>query len=48
MKQKKAMLENLAKGIKYVADRVERKNSYTAIGFYKPQKAKKPHKLRQE
>lgn len=43
MNRKKTMLEKMAKGIKYVAERVEEKNSYTAIGFYKPQKAKKSH-----
>lgn len=48
MKRNKTMLDIVAKGIKYVAEHVEEKNSYTAIGFYKPQKAKKSQDYRQE
>ncbi len=41
MKQKNTILKKAAKGIKYVAERVDEKNSFTAIGFYKPQKPAK-------
>ena len=42
--KKNTMLEKAAKGIKYVAERVDEKNSFTAIGFYKPQKPAKNNK----
>lgn len=48
MSQKTTMLEKMAKGIKRVADHVDEKNSFTAIGFYKPKKAEKAHDAQQK
>ena len=48
MSQKTAMLEKMAKSIKYVANHVDEKNSFTAIGFYKPKKPEKAHGTQQK
>lgn len=48
MDLKKTMLKKMAKGIKHVAECVEEEQRHTAIGFYKPPKAKKHDDLRQE